>query len=109
VIGAKKLPDRRPPGHQLRFGFCVGIGFKTIGLISDDRRYAIGFAGFDQLTQVDQPRFDHIIRHANTNMANTGVVKITHHQRVKFANAALGARPVNVHANAQLLRVTRRR
>jgi len=109
MLATKKLPDRCPPGHQLRFGFCVGLGFKAIGLIRDDRRYAIGFAGFDQLTQVNQPRFGHIIRHANTDMANAGVIKITHHQRVKFADAALGTRPVNVHADAQLLRVTRRR
>jgi len=79
MLAAKKLPDGRPPGHQLRFGFCVGIGFKTIGLISDDRRYAVGFTGFDQLAQVNQPRFGHIIRHANTNMPNASVVKITHH------------------------------
>jgi len=108
VLSAKKGADCFPPHHQLRFIFGVGIGFKAIRLVSNNRNYAIRFAGFHQFSQMDQTRFGHVIGNANTHMANARLVEITHHQRVKLTNSPVGTRPVDIHPHTQLLRVMRR-
>jgi len=97
-----------PPVDHLFLIPGIGLAFKSIGLVSNDRDNAVLPARLDQLTQVDEPRFAGLPRHANTHVAYPLRAKITHHQRVELADTALGMRPVHVHADAQLLRIAGR-
>jgi len=95
-----------PPVDHLFFGIRFRVVFIFIGLISDDGDDAVLLAGLHQLTQVNQPRFRRFARHPNTDMTYAFCLEITDHQRVKFADTALGAGPVDIHSDAQHLRVT---
>jgi len=95
-----------PPVNHLFLIIGFRVVFIDIGLIRDNRDDAVLLAGFHQLAQMNQPGLCRLIRHANAHVANPFCAKIADHQRVKLANAALGARPVDVHSHAQLLRVT---
>jgi len=55
---------------------------------------------------VHQPRLGHVLRHADTHVMDAQRRKISDHQGIEFADAALGARPVNIHARPQLRGVT---
>jgi len=95
-----------PPVNHLFFGIRFRVVFIFIGLISDDGDDAVLLAGLHQLTQVNQPRFRRFARHPNTDMVYAFHLKITDHQRVELADTALGACPVDIHSDAQHLRVT---
>jgi len=95
-----------PPVNHLFLVIGFRVVFIFICLISDYRDHAVLLAGFHQLAQMDQPRFCRLIGHADAHVGNAFCTKIAHHQRVEFAYAALGARPVDIHSHAQLLRVT---
>jgi len=95
-----------PPVNHLFFGIRFRVVFIFIGLISDDGDDAVLLAGLHQLTQVNQPRFRRFARHPNTDMMYAFRLEITDHQRVEFADTALGACPVHIHPDAQLLRIT---
>jgi len=94
-----------PPVDSLFLVIGFWVVFIFISLISDYRDHAILLAGFYQLAQVDQPRFRRLIGHADAHVGNAFCTKIPYHQRVEFAYAALGTRPVHIHPDAQLLRI----
>jgi len=96
-----------PPVDHLFF--CIGLWviFIFISLISDDGDHAVVLAGFYQLTQMNQPRFGRFCCHPNTHVGNAFRAEIADHQRVKLADTALGARPVDIKTHAKLLRVMR--
>jgi len=102
---AKIVRHGNPPVDHLFLVIGFRVVFIFISLIGDNRNHAVLLAGFHQLTQVDQPSFRRLIRHANTHMADPFRVKIADHQRVELADAALGARPVHVDTHAKLLRI----
>jgi len=95
-----------PPVNHLFFGIRFRVVFIFIGLISDDGDDAVLLAGLHQLTQVNQPRFRRFARHPNTDMTYAFRLEITDHQRVELTDTALGAGPVDIHSDAQHLRVT---
>ena len=95
-----------PPVDRLFLVIGFRVVFIFISLISDYRDHAILLTGFYQLAQVDQPRFRRLVGHADAHVGNAFSPKIADHQRVKLANTALGARPVHIHPDAQLLRIT---
>jgi len=91
-------------------GLFLVIGFRVVfifvSLVRDYRDHAILLAGLHQLAQVDQPRFRRLIGHADAHVGNAFSTKIADLQRVEFTYPALGARPVHIHPDAQLLRIT---
>ena len=95
-----------PPVDRLFLVIGFRVVFIFISLISDYRDHAIPLTGFYQLAQVDQPRFRRLVGHADAHVGNAFSPKIADHQRVEFAYAALGARPVHIHTDAKLLRIT---
>ena len=95
-----------PPVDRLFLVIGFRVVFIFISLIRDYRDHAILLTGFYQLAQVDQPRFRRLVGHADAHVGNAFSPKIADHQRVEFAYAALGARPVNIHTDAKLLRIT---
>jgi len=105
VALAEIVRHGNPPVDRLFLVIGFRVVFVFISLVSDYRDHAILLAGFHQLAQVDQPRFRRFIGHADTHMGNAFCTEIANHQRVELANTALGARPVHIHSDAQLLRI----
>jgi len=98
-----------PPVHHLFFVIRFRVVFVFICLIGNHRDHAVLLTGFHQLAQMNQARFRRLAGHADTHVGKPFGLKITHFQRIEFANAALGARPVHVDAHPELLRVARSR
>jgi len=105
VALAEIVRHGNPPVDRLFLVIGFRVVFIFIGLISDYRDHAILLAGFHQLAQVNQPRFRRFIGHADTHVGYAFCAKIANHQRVEFANTALGARPVHIHSDTQQLRI----
>jgi len=95
-----------PPVDRLFLVIGFRVVFIFISLIRDYRDHAILLTGFYQLAQVDQPRFRRLVGDADAHVGNAFSPKIADHQRIEFAYAALGARPVHIHPDAKLLRIT---
>jgi len=95
-----------PPVHNLFFIVGFWIVFILIGLIGDNRDHPVLLTGLHQLTQVNEPRLRRLACDANTHVRYALRGKIPHHERIELTDTTLGARPINVHADAKLRRIT---
>jgi hypothetical protein len=65
---AKIVRHRNPPVDHLFFIICFRVVFIFVSLIRDDGDHSVLLAGFNQFTQMNEPRFGGFIRYANTHM-----------------------------------------
>ncbi|CCJ82749.1 hypothetical protein BN134_3516 [Cronobacter dublinensis 1210] len=101
MLLAEIVGHRAPPGDHFGGVLRARISLKGVRLVGDYRDDVVTLARLDDFAQMDEPLLGGVTRHPHPHMANAPLLKIAYRQRVELADAAIGARPVDVHPHAE--------
>ncbi|CCJ77491.1 hypothetical protein BN135_2555 [Cronobacter muytjensii 530] len=101
MLLAEIVRHRAPPGDHFRGVLRARVGFKGVRLVGDYRDDVVALARLNDFAQMNEPRFGGVARHSHPHMANAPLLKIAYRQRVELPDAAIGARPVDIHPHAE--------
>jgi len=101
MLLAEIVGHRAPPGDHFGGVLRARVSLKGVRLVGDYRDDVVALARLDDFAQMDEPLLGGVTRHPHPHMANAPLLKIAYRQRVELADAAIGARPVDVHPHAE--------